>query len=86
MKHQNFITPIAFALGMTVAGAATAETLTMGVRGGPESMDPHFSALGSHAEAAKPNIILVMPDDTGYGDYKCLGNPTMQTSPNCTSS
>ena len=53
MKHQNFITPIAFALGMTVAGAATAQTLTMGVRGGPESMDPHFSALGSHAEAAK---------------------------------
>ena len=33
----------------------------------------------AHAEAAKPNIILVMPDDTGYGDYKCLGNPIMQT-------
>jgi peptide/nickel transport system substrate-binding protein len=53
MKHQNFLTPLAFALGMTVAGAASAQTLTMGVRGGPESMDPHFSALGSHAEAAK---------------------------------
>jgi ABC-type sugar transport system substrate-binding protein len=23
----------------------------------------------AHAEAAKPNIILVMPDDTGYGGY-----------------
>ena len=33
----------------------------------------------AYAEAAKPNIILVMPDDTGYGDYKCLGNPIMQT-------
>ena len=53
MKHQKFLTPFAFALGMTVASAATAQTLTMGVRGGPESMDPHFSALGSHAEAAK---------------------------------
>ncbi len=35
------------------AGAATAQTLTMGVRGGPESMDPHYSALGVHAAAAK---------------------------------
>lgn len=53
MKHQKILTPLAFALGMAFAGAAAAQTLTMGVRGGPESMDPHFSALGSHAEAAK---------------------------------
>ncbi|WP_281993254.1 ABC transporter substrate-binding protein [Sulfitobacter geojensis] len=53
MRHQNFLAPIAFALGLAAAGGASAQTLTMGVRGGPESMDPHFSALGSHAEAAK---------------------------------
>ena len=35
------------------AGAVSAQTLTMGVRGGPESMDPHYSALGVHAAAAK---------------------------------
>jgi arylsulfatase A-like enzyme len=29
--------------------------------------------------AEKPNIILVMPDDVGYGDYACLGNPIMRT-------
>jgi arylsulfatase A-like enzyme len=29
--------------------------------------------------AEKPNIILVMPDDVGYGDYACLGNPVMRT-------
>jgi len=30
-------------------------------------------------EESKPNIIIVMPDDAGYGDYACLGNPIMRT-------
>ena len=38
------------------------------------------ACCASHAVGAqKPNIILVMPDDTGYGDYACLGNPIMST-------
>ena len=32
---------------------AVAQTLTVGVRGGPESLDPHYSALGTQADAAK---------------------------------
>ncbi len=37
---------------------------------------PHSSFS---AEGAKPNIIIVMPDDVGYGDYACLGNPITHT-------
>ena len=43
---------LSVALGLAAA-AASAQTLTVGVRGGPESMDPHYSALGVHADAMK---------------------------------
>ncbi len=33
----------------------------------------------AESEPASPNIILVMPDDVGYGDYACLGNPIMRS-------
>ena len=33
----------------------------------------------AETESAKPNIIIVMPDDLAYGDYGCLGNPVLQT-------
>ena len=40
-----------------------------------------FAPLAAlHAVAAsKPNIIVVMPDDAGYGDYASLGNPVTRT-------
>ncbi len=30
-------------------------------------------------EARKPNVILIMTDDQGYGDLSCHGNPTLKT-------
>ena len=36
-----------------LATSVVAQTLTIGVRGGPDSIDPHFTATGSHAEALK---------------------------------
>ncbi len=53
MRKHKFLATMALALGLTATSVASAQTLTMGVRGGPESIDPHYSALGPHAEAAK---------------------------------
>ena len=46
-----------FVMGLFCATAlvasAVAQTLTIGVRGGPDSIDPHFTATGTHAESLK---------------------------------
>jgi peptide/nickel transport system substrate-binding protein len=46
-------TALAAALLSTCATVALAQTLTIGVRGGPDSIDPHFTATGTHAETLK---------------------------------
>lgn len=44
------------------------------------SVNAQAEAAGSlrHAQA-RPNVIVIMPDDAGYGDYACLGSPIMRT-------
>ncbi len=55
MKLAQTFRLAAFAafLGAAVSTGALAQTLTIGVRAGPESIDPHFTATGTHAEALK---------------------------------
>src|SRR5918911_5347247 len=55
MKFQQHLRRLAFAAAAStlLASAAVAQTLTIGVRAGPESIDPHYTATGTHAEALK---------------------------------
>jgi peptide/nickel transport system substrate-binding protein len=52
---RTAMTRLTLAAGLLLASAsiALAQTLTIGVRGGPDSMDPHFTATGTHAETLK---------------------------------
>lgn len=49
------------------------------VRGVITALCSLLLSASTGAAAPPPNIILVMPDDVGYGDYACLGNPVMRT-------
>jgi peptide/nickel transport system substrate-binding protein len=55
MNMMNASRPIRWALaaGLALTAGASAQTLTIGVRAGPDSIDPHFTATGTHAEALK---------------------------------
>ena len=61
------VAALAGALLAAVSSGVPAQTLTIGVRAGPESIDPHFTATGTHAEALKHvfDTLVWSGDDLG---------------------
>jgi arylsulfatase A-like enzyme len=53
-------------------GLGTASVLITGCRGNT------LASAGRQGDK-RPNVILVMTDDQGYGDLACLGNPIIKT-------
>ena len=37
------------------------------------------TVVGKNANKTKPNVIIILVDDAGYGDYSCHGNPVAKT-------
>src|ERR1700733_8259534 len=37
------------------------------------------SAAAQNLKGTKPNVILIVTDDQGYGDLSCHGNPVLKT-------
>ena len=65
-RWRALVLGAAFAVG-TAASAAVAQDLLVGVRGGPESIDPHFSSLTTTASAMKhifDTLVWAGPDQS----------------------
>src|SRR4030095_14483875 len=54
-RTAAYLVRSAIAAGLLAVSSSLvlAQTLTIGVRGGPDSIDPHFTATATHAEALK---------------------------------
>lgn len=61
--------------------AAAIHANTFGGSAGMTEPDVHGSLQMGHDQKAgeRPNVIIILSDDQGYGDFSCHGNPVLKT-------
>lgn len=74
-KHKAHYGLLSAAMVALLSTTAFAQTLTIGVKGGPTSIDPHYNAAGPHAEAAKHIF-----DTLVWSDEKLQPQPSLAES------
>ena len=62
---------------LLITAAIIANATVASAESGSRQADSELA--GSKPEGGPPNIIVIMPDDSSYGNYSCLGNPIIKT-------
>src|SRR5262249_33231627 len=72
---------IAVSASNLVWAQAQGQNLTIGIRGGPDSIDPHFTATGTHAEALKHIFDTLVWSGDQLQLEPCLAESWSQVNP-----